>query len=86
MTDKGTIFLTWLLNLIQKQGFTTILLLVYAGYSNWKFEKMQDRLDTCQTSKAQTETTELIKSNTAVIVAIETLIGKMETPNKKLRQ
>ena len=88
MTDKTAILLTWLLNFIQKQGFTIFLLVIYAGYSSWKFEKVQDRLDACQTSKYQEETTQLIQSNTAVIVAIETFIGKLNVPptNKKLRQ
>lgn len=85
MTDKGTIILTWFLNMFQKQGFSVILLAVYALYSSYKFEKVSDRLDACQTSKYQEETTQIIQSNTAVIVAIETLIGKMDPPNKKIR-
>ena len=84
MTDMKTIALTWLLNFLQKQGAAMIVTLGFAVFFAWKTNRLEDRLDACQTAKEDARIGQVISSNQSVIRAIETLIGKLEPPPQSI--
>ena len=82
MTDVKTIALTWLLNFFEKQGAGMLVTLGFASFFAWKTNRLEDRLDACQNAREEArivQVEQVVQSSDAVIRAIETLIGKMET-------
>lgn len=73
-----TIALTWLLNFLQKQGAAMIVTLGFAVFFAWRTNRLEDRLDACQSAKEHAQIQQVVGSSEAVIRAIETLIGKLE--------
>ena len=78
MTDTKTIALTWLLNFLQKQGVAVLVTLGFTVFFAIRMNRLEDRLDDCQSSREDARIERVVTSNQAVISALETLIGKLE--------
>lgn len=78
VTDMRAIVLTWFLNFMQKQGAAMLVTFGFAVFFAWKTNRLEERLDACQTAKEDERITQVMNSSQSVVNAIETLIGKLE--------
>ena len=78
VTDMKTIALTWLLNFLQKQGAAMLVTLGFTVFFAFRMNRLEERLDDCQSSREDARIERVVSSNQAVINALETLIGKLE--------
>lgn len=72
------ITLTWLFRLFEKQGFGVLVTLGFAIWFAFKTDRLEQRLDACQTAREDIRIQQVVSSSESVVRAIETLIGKME--------